>query len=88
MNTQCSACRNMYYKWVGNTVCDNYCPIGQYIALDQASPIDQTECRTCYSLCLTCEKKLMNCSSCKGAGYAFWTGGTVAFLYTYNDSYA
>lgn len=29
-----------------------------------------------------------NCSSCVGAGYAFWTNASVAFLYTYNSSYA
>ena len=44
----------MYYKWVGYSICDNFCPIGQYIALDQPHPINETECRTCDPLCLTC----------------------------------
>jgi hypothetical protein len=37
-NTQCSMCRNKYYKWQNISICDDMCPIGQYIALDQPYP--------------------------------------------------
>ncbi len=38
MNTMCDMCRNGYYLWTTSTVCDNYCPIGQYIGLDLSFP--------------------------------------------------
>lgn len=38
MNTMCDMCRNGFYKWTTGNVCDNYCPIGQYIGLDLAHP--------------------------------------------------
>jgi hypothetical protein len=38
LNTDCSKCRNYFYLWMNNTVCDDICPIGQYIALDHSYP--------------------------------------------------
>lgn len=38
MNTMCDLCRNGYYKWTNLRVCDNFCPIGQYIGSDLAYP--------------------------------------------------
>lgn len=90
-NTQCSICTNGYYKWTNNTICEEYCPVGQYIARDLAYPANETQCANCYVNCLSCEIMTQNCSSCVGANYAFYNNGTnpnVAFLYTYNSSYA
>lgn len=90
LNTQCTRCRNGIYLWMSKTVCEEFCPIGQYIARDQPSPINETECRYCDNNCLTCEVYSVNCSSCKGADYAFYPspGTTVAFLYRVNNSYS
>lgn len=41
-NSNCSECRNFNYKWVGNTICDSYCPGFQYIGLDLPFPRSQT----------------------------------------------
>lgn len=88
LNTQCTACRNMFYLWTNNTICDDVCPSGQYKGLDLAFPLNETKCANCFTNCLTCEVKSTNCSTCKGANYAFYTGGTTAFLYFYNNSYS
>lgn len=42
LNVHCSKCANFYYKWqaiggVTQTVCDEECPDGQYIALDNTT---------------------------------------------------
>lgn len=85
LNTDCSKCRNYFYLWKNNTVCDDICPIGQYIALDHAYPANETECAYCNDTCLTCEGEYRNCSSCKGANYTFTVN--TSFLYCYNNSY-
>lgn len=61
----------MYYLWTNNTICDDICPPGQYKALDHIFPDNETKCANCNDTCLTCEVKYTNCSSCKGANYAF-----------------
>lgn len=43
LNINCQKCRNFKYKWVApDTVCDQYCKQGQYIALDMGYPANET----------------------------------------------
>lgn len=37
-NSQCNSCVNLFYKWTNATVCDSYCPVGQYQQKGAAYP--------------------------------------------------
>lgn len=47
LNSNCTACRNNYYKWTHTTICDNYCPGFQWIS-------STTTCDNCHVNCRKC----------------------------------
>ena len=89
LNVNCFLCANFYYKWqpvggVTMNICEDFCPDGQYIALDNTTSwANETECNYCESHCELCEGKVNNCSLC-----ITYPSTNFAFLYTYNDSFS
>ena len=78
-NFECSECRNHYYKWTNATVCESYCPTGQYqLNITTVQPDNETKCANCDPKCISCEGYDYNCSRC-----TIFPNSNYAFLYTY-----
>jgi hypothetical protein len=78
-NFACSLCVNNYYKWTNDTVCESYCPVGQFQQnISTSYPNNETTCANCNVKCISCEGYNNNCSAC-----TVFPNANYAFLYTY-----
>jgi len=84
-NYNCSVCVNYYWKWTNATVCESYCPLGQFkMNLVGTYPDSQTKCALCDSKCVSCIGYNNNCTSCQGSGGTCnFTVSMAGYLYTY-----
>ncbi len=72
LNSSCTSCINGYYLWShGRTVCDDYCPKGNYKTINGEVALlgNSNACTTCYSLCNWCENAIDNCKTCMNNAY-------------------
>ena len=57
----------MYYKTIGETICDQNCPSGQYIDSD----VD-FKCQPCGSECVSCYRDPHNCTEADGCAFGLY----------------
>lgn len=78
-NFECSLCVNHYFKWTNDTVCESYCPVGQFQQnISTTYPNNETTCANCDVKCISCQGYNNNCSAC-----TVFPNANYAFLYTY-----